>query len=96
MLKAAKERHPTSITLDWIEQKLEIGVCELTNLPFSFTNLTTHKTNPYAPSLDRINSDIKEYSPQNTRVVLVAVNLALNQWGVETVSPIIKELAKNI
>ena len=96
LLRAAKERHITSISLEWVEKKLEIGVCELTKLPFSLENLTNHKTNPYAPSLDRINSNIKEYSPENTRVVLLAVNLALNQWGCETISPIIKKLAKNI
>lgn len=35
---------------------------------------------PYAPSLDRINSALG-YDPDNTRWVLTAVNIALSDWG---------------
>ena len=36
---------------------------------------------PYAPSLDRKDCS-KGYTPSNTRLVCVAVNFGINQWGV--------------
>lgn len=42
-----------------------------------------YSKNPYSPSLDKIDSKIKEYSESNTRVVLSCVNDALNQYGLE-------------
>lgn len=37
---------------------------------------------PYAPSLDRIDAE-QPYSLKNCRLVLQAVNFALNAWGDE-------------
>lgn len=57
------------------------GKCEITGIPFDFDLLEAkHARRPYAPSLDRINNDLG-YSIDNLRVVCVAVNLAMNQWG---------------
>ena len=54
--------------------------CALTGIPFSFAKGADEHKAPFAPSLDRIDS-CKGYTPQNTRLVCVAVNLAMNQWG---------------
>lgn len=61
--------------------KASRGCCALSGLPFSeFSG--GHKRNPYAPSLDRIDSGAG-YARGNVRLVRVQVNLALNEWGQE-------------
>lgn len=55
------------------------GACEMTKIRFDFTAMPG-KRRPFAPSIDRIDSD-RGYSIDNLRVVCVAVNLAMNQWG---------------
>lgn len=43
---------------------------------------SAHKPNPYASSIDRIDST-KGYEPGNVRVVLWAINCACCSWGLE-------------
>lgn len=54
--------------------------CAMTNLPFDPKVLSSSRTRPYMPSVDRINSR-GGYTPDNCRVVCSAVNFALNEWG---------------
>ena len=82
-----------SITEEWIAKKIKNVVCELTGLAFSLEDTEDTKNNPFSPSLDRIDSKIKGYTPENTRVVLSLVNLALNEFGEEVAAPIIKAMA---
>lgn len=56
------------------------GYCELTGVPFSLENPTKSKTPPFKPSLDRIRSDMP-YSYDNCRMITVAANLSLRDWG---------------
>lgn len=53
------------------------GKCAITGIEFSRTEL---KRDPFAISVDRINS-ARGYCAGNVRVVLLAVNLAMSQWG---------------
>lgn len=62
----------------WKECK---GRCMLTGLAFMETSVGTGKARrPYGPSLDRIDSS-QPYSRKNCRLVLQAVNFALNAYG---------------
>jgi len=56
------------------------GCCELTGIPFSMHKEPGWYRAPFAPSVDRIES-ARGYTCKNTRLVCVAVNLAMNQWG---------------
>ena len=56
------------------------GVCSLTHIPFSMARHNDAYRAPYAPSLDRINSMLG-YEKGNVRLVCVAVNWALSDWG---------------
>jgi hypothetical protein len=57
------------------------GRCMLTGLPFRETPVGSGRARrPFAPSLDRIDSN-QPYSRRNCRLVLQAVNFALNAWG---------------
>lgn len=60
------------------------GRCEVTGIPFSALKLPGRDSNrhPYSPSLDRIDPSTG-YSRGNCRLVLFAVNVALNDWGIE-------------
>ena len=58
------------------------GRCELTGIPFSLDRHDRSKRRPFAPSLDRIDSRL-HYTPDNCRLVAVAVNAAMSDWGEE-------------
>jgi len=81
-----------SITFEWVMEKLNKGICEITNIPFDLSATDKYTINPYAPSLDRIDPKNKQYSPENTRVILASVNTSLNQYGEQTMLPILKAM----
>lgn len=56
------------------------GRCTLTGIAFEFESAGHRVKRPFAPSLDRLDSQ-GAYRIGNVRLVCVAVNLALNQWG---------------
>lgn len=93
--RSNKNNLPIDITANWIEKKLDLGVCELTGLPFDFSPPKKTQYNPYSPSVDRINSN-RGYTKRNTRIVLTAVNVALNQYGEKIMLPILEALVKGI
>lgn len=71
-------------TLDakWIKDKLADG-CELTGFPFDLeTGRSIGRFNPYSPSIDRIIPG-GNYTPENCRMVIMAINVAMNAWGEE-------------
>jgi hypothetical protein len=87
LLRHAKKRSekkglPCDIDMEWINEKLQNQVCELSGIKFDFTNNDISHFNPYCPSIDRINPQ-KGYTKDNCRMVLVAVNFGLGEWGFE-------------
>lgn len=56
------------------------GRCELTGLQFDLFKRNGYRRRPFAPSLDRVLCS-EGYSVTNCRLVVVAINLALNEWG---------------
>lgn len=66
------------ITVDFIADLIKAGTCPMTGLLFDLTNdhqtLTGRVKNPYAPSLDRIDSR-RGYTKDNVRVVIWQYNL---------------------
>ena len=59
------------------------GLCAVTGLEFSlreFPNVLVK--HPFAPSLDRRSSH-RGYEPDNVRLVCIAVNFGMGQWGQE-------------
>lgn len=61
----------------------QAGLCAISGLPFSLTQfpgvLVKH---PFAPNLDRISSK-GGYTADNVRLVCIAVNFGMGQWGEE-------------
>ncbi len=50
---------------------------------------------PFAPSIDRINSE-KGYTDGNVRLVCVAVNWALSDWGIEVFEKICSSVGSKL
>lgn len=80
--RCRRERIPFALTPEWLTAKLEAGHCELTGIPFVFPVKNSLRADPYAPSVDRINPK-NGYVPDNCRVVLFSVNLAISDWGLD-------------
>lgn len=53
--------------------------CALTDIPFDLSPASGARR-PFAPSIDRPDSS-RGYADDNARIVCVAVNIAMNQWG---------------
>lgn len=64
----------------WVAEKLVSGKCELTGIAFDLSPLPGGRQNPYTASLDRKDCSIG-YTPENTRVILWALNAAFNTYG---------------
>ncbi len=75
--RAVKDGIQCSITQDWIKEKLEKGVCEVTGilLELNVGNGKGSRKNSFSPSLDRINQT-GDYSPENTRLTCWIYNRA--------------------
>lgn len=63
------------------------GKCEATGIPLNI--LGKWRRRPYAPSIDRIDNS-RGYLMENCRLVCVAINLAMNEWGDEVFEAIAK------
>lgn len=57
------------LTLEWVRQVIDEGVCSVTGIPFDFD------TKSFAPSLDRIDNDLG-YTKENVRAVVWIFNRA--------------------
>lgn len=68
--------------------------CSLTNVPFKFNNTLSSFQNPYAPSIDRIDSQ-KGYYKSNIQIVLVAINLAKSESTMEEFTNVWKDISQN-
>lgn len=80
--RAKKRKLHFSLTLAWIQKKLDYGKCEQTGLPFSFTrgiNDALNGRNPWFPSIDRINSSFG-YNENNCQLVCCIYNLGKADW----------------
>ena len=94
--RVKKSNGIVTIDRDWVQQKLDKGICELTGLKFNLELSDKTRMHPYSPSLDRINSEDSNYTKTNTRVVLTAVNLTLSNFGEQEILPILEAMVTSI
>lgn len=85
MKKRAAERGRALMTPEQFAAMWERagGKCELTGIRFSLTKIPLKAKRPWAPSVDRRDS-AGDYTVENCRLVCTAVNLAMNEWGEDT------------
>ena len=83
--KRAKQKDlEFTLKVEWVLQKLNAGVCEVTGLPFSFDLPGKTRNHPFAPSLDRRNPALG-YTPDNVQVVVWSYNCMKSEYDEETV-----------
>ena len=74
------------------------GRCEITGIPFSkyskYNVRRSSRRRPFAPSLDRIVPE-RGYTRDNCRLVLLAVNIAMSDWGLPVLMEIASALVRN-
>jgi hypothetical protein len=78
--RAKKRNLPFDLVAENIQARIEAGVCEVTGIPFDLT--TPRSWN--APSLDQIVPG-EGYTKENIRVVLYALNVMANTWGIQEI-----------
>jgi hypothetical protein len=62
------------LTKEWVEDRLKLGVCEVSGVPFNMASTGKKGVRKFAPSLDRQNPKLG-YTKENTRVVVWIYNL---------------------
>lgn len=68
------------LTIDWIREKLEKGICEVTGAALNFKKPNNgNHVSPFTPSVDRIDSS-KPYTKENCRIVCMMYNVCKGQW----------------
>lgn len=93
--RARKHGGIVTITIERILDAINTG-CELTGIPFDLSKTSKKRPSAYAPSLDRIDCSNRNYTPENTRVVLAYVNAALNNFPLESSFEILKALLETL
>jgi hypothetical protein len=82
-----------NIRVEWIEDKLRNGVCEATGIPFvlnpeksefTVTTKLNRMMNPFAPSVERVDS-LKGYTEDNCIITVLIYNYAKNSFSEEAV-----------
>jgi len=77
--RALQHKVPYSLTCKWVFEKLMLGSCEITGLPFDMGTEAAprgsqHRSN-FVPTIDRIEPSLG-YTPQNSRIVIWGYNAA--------------------
>ena len=91
--RARKGTPDTDIDRDFILSNLK-DTCQVTNVPFRYSRDLTSFQNPYAPSIDRIDSS-RGYYKDNVQIVLVAINLAKSESSMEDFINVWKDITKS-
>lgn len=82
--RAAKRGMEYTLAHDDLRRMYDAGACAISGVAFSTWKPASAFRSPWVPSLDRIDPS-KGYTPDNTRLVCAAVNLAMNEWGEDVV-----------
>lgn len=97
--KRAKEMGwpPPDFTSNWIEEKILNGYCEATGIPFDLETRTAdiHASNPWVPSIDRIDSSLP-YSKSNVQIVVYMYNVCKSEFKKEDVIKFCKGVIRNL
>lgn len=90
--RAAKSGREFDLTREWIAERLQAGVCEVTGIPMELSKPPGSRFHPWAPSVDRVDSKLG-YTQGNCRVVCWIYNMAKSEWSDEVVVTFAKALS---
>lgn len=83
--RAKKGKREFNLSIEYLRKLWDTnkGCCSISQIPFDFNNeKSKFGKSPYRPSLDRIDN-AKGYIEGNVRFILWALNLSLNEYGME-------------
>lgn len=91
--RAKSKKLDFDLTLEWAEGKArEQGYrCALTGIQFFAERKNRSKYEPFSPSFDRIDPG-QGYTQNNVRIVLFAVNVMLQDWGLHVLQIVAQSL----
>lgn len=79
--QAKKKGIPFDLDWQWMQEKIDRGICEATGLPLTMdVGKRDGTADPFSPSIDRIDPD-GPYSLENSRVVCYVFNLSRSAFG---------------
>ncbi len=90
-IRALKKGISFNLTKKWIEERLNKGECEITGICFDFKPSKLRNRNPYAPSIERLDSD-KGYVKANCKIVVWGFNCAKGEMSMEEFKIFLTEL----
>ncbi len=80
------QKYGVSFELEWevVEGMADRNgwCCALTGFPFTMSQASRRAAGPFGPSIDRVIPS-RGYVDGNVRIICVAINYALNEWGDE-------------
>lgn len=82
--RAGKMHCEFDLTHEWIAQRLEVGICEVSGIRFELSKPAGLRFHAWAPSIDRVDSS-KGYTQSNCRAVVWIYNMAKSEWGDDVV-----------
>ncbi len=80
-----------TLTKRWLQEKLDAGHCEVTELKFDLIGGTRSRKHPFMPSIDRKDPNVG-YTEPNCRLVIWADNAAKSTWSDKTVLTVAEAL----
>lgn len=94
--RAARKGLPFDLTIEWALSELAANKwrCPVTNLSFQLDLPASTWRNPLRPSFDRVDTSLG-YIKSNTRIVLLWVNLAKNDFDEETFRYLCSRVLRN-
>jgi len=82
-----------AITPEWVAERIAVGLCEVSGIPFTLDLGSVNAPNPWSPTIDRVDSSIG-YLPGNCRMVVWVYNAAKNSWSDEVVMRLARALTE--
>lgn len=95
--RAAQKGRGFDLTVEWLCDlaRRQDFRCAVTGIALDLKNPSRRdRRNPFAPSIDRINSK-GGYTKDNVRIVALAVNIMLADWGEEVLAHVAESLLVN-
>ena len=92
--RSKKKNMDIEITSEWIYNRLEPLICEVTGFALTIKSGGSNKTQPLQPTLDRIDNS-KGYTINNTRVTCWWYNVMKQDWSDEEIINLVKNFYKN-
>ncbi len=92
--RARNKKLSFNLDLEWAEDILLKGKCQLTNIEFIF-KIPNGSSSPQAPSIDRINAK-DGYTKKNSQIVLWCVNTAKAEMSMKEYKEITERILEGL